>query len=228
MKAATGKFINSKAGDTTMKNKTLRLLINFCIISAICFFCSCSPQTGVRSGQVLNAVNNEPIQGAVVAFSWRFSGVLALGPIGGKYYETLTDKDGKYIVPNQTINKPNFMYGSLVEQMLVYKDGYSVYAVDLDRMDSPVIKPIGYPDDNQAYHKENNIVKLYPWKDGESHELHKGRIDGLTRYSGEGELLKKELAPERKRADEEMLKKVEEARKHAVQERAKKNGGKNE
>ena len=49
-----------------MEEKKFKLSSTFAAIltfSAICSFCGCSPQTGVRSGQVLNAINNEPIQG---------------------------------------------------------------------------------------------------------------------------------------------------------------------
>jgi hypothetical protein len=175
------------------------------VCGGVCLLCGCSPQTGVRSGQVLNAVNNEPIQSAVVSFCWRFGGVLAMGPIGGKHFETSTDKDGKYFVPSQTIDKPNILYGNLEEKTLIYKDGYAIYVVDLSMIGPSAIKPIGYPDDNQTYYEKNNIVKLYPWKEGESHERHIDWIDNLTFPYGQGELLKKELEPERKRAREERL-----------------------
>jgi hypothetical protein len=185
---------------------TLTVILMF---SALCSFCGCSPQTGIRSGQVLNAVNNEPIQGAVVHFDWIFSGVLGEGPSAGKNYETLTDKDGKYYVPNQTINKPNFMYGSLEERLLVYKDGYEAYIIDPSRSDSPITKPT------------DNTVKLQPWKEGWSHDGHMNVINAYTIYNGKGELLKKELEPEKKRADKDLLKDVEAERKRAEQERAK-------
>jgi hypothetical protein len=205
-----------------MEEKKYKLGTNLAAIltfSAICSFCGCSPQTGVRSGQVLNAVTNEPIQGAIVCFDWHFGGVFGLGPIGGKSYETSTDKDGEYYMPSQTISKPNFMCGNLDEQVLIYKDGYAAYIVDLSRIDS-VYKPFGYPDDNQSYHERNNIVELYPWKEGESHYHHLNCINNVTFY-GEGELLKKELEPEKKRAREELAKDVEAGRKRAEQERAK-------
>jgi hypothetical protein len=197
----------------TMEEKNYKLGTNLAAIliyGGVCLLCGCAVHTGSRSGQVLNAVNSEPIQGAVVCFDWMFGGVFGEGPSGGKYYETLTDKDGKYYVPNLTINKPNFMYGNLEpEKVLIYKDGYSVYVAEPGNRGSiypPVTPPIGYPDDKQTYNEKNNIVKLYPWKEGESHDVHIGRIDGVTR-SGQGEPLKKELEPERKRAHQENLKK---------------------
>lgn len=196
-----------------MKDKICKLDIDLAIIliiSATCFFYGCSPQTGVRSGQVLNAVNDEPIQGAVVYFDWRFGGLLGFGPLGGDIYETSTDKDGKYYVPSQTINKPNFMYGGLYEHtVLIYKDGYEVYYVAGDRIGSPVAKPTGYPDGNQVYHEKNNISKLYPWKEGQSHYDHMNWINTLT-FWGKGELLKKELEPEKERADKDLSQKVKE------------------
>ncbi len=176
------------------KYKFVTRVATILIYIAICLLCGCSPQTGVRSGQVLNAVNNEPIQGAVVHFDWIFGGVLGEGPSAGKYYETLTDKDGKYYVPNQTINKPNFMYGNLEERLLVYKDGYKAYIVDPSRDDSPLTKPT------------NNAVKLQPWKEGRSHYHHLYGINAYT-FSGMGELLKKELEPEKERAHQENIEK---------------------
>jgi len=201
-----------------MKNKRFNFGISFvtllsCI--AIASFCGCSPQTGVRSGQVFNAMTNEPIEGAVVLIDWNFSGVLGFGPLGGKSFETVTDKDGKYYIPNHAINKRNFMYGDLHEFLtLIYKDGYAAYIVDHRRVDS-VDKPIGYPEDKQKYLEKNNIVKLYPWKEGESHYKHISAINDMTIFSGKGELLRKELEPEKKRADKDLLKDVESERKKA-------------
>jgi hypothetical protein len=57
-------------------------------------------------------------------------------------------------------------------------------------------------------------VKLYPWKEGESHYRQVDWIHALTRSAGQGKLLKKELEPERKRADEDLAKKVKEIRGH--------------
>jgi len=164
---------------------------------AVCLLCGCAVHTGPRSGQVFNAVNNEPIQGAVVYFDWMFGGVFGLGSLGGTYYETSTDKDGKYYAPSQKIDTPNIIYGNLKEIVLIYKDGYEVCIVDLSRIDSPVTK---------TYSKKNNVVKLHPWKEGESHFQHITLINGITSY-GQSDLLKKELEPEKKRAHEENLKK---------------------
>jgi hypothetical protein len=84
---------------------------------------------------------------------------------------------------------------------LIYKDGYAVYVADHANTKSPVIKPFGYSNDNQTYYKKNNIVKLYPWKDGESHIQHVDWVD--IESHRRGELLSKELESERKRAEQE-------------------------
>ena len=176
---------------------------------AIFLLCGCAAHTGSRSGQVFDAITNKPIEGAVVKYSWRLTGFLE-GAIGGGSKtvspETLTDKKGKYYILDQRVERDNTLeLGLKSDEVIIYKDGYAAYIADLSSIYTPVTKPIGYPDDNQTYSKKNNIVKLYPWKEGESHYGQVDFIDAITRCSGQGELLKKELEPERKRAREERL-----------------------
>lgn len=169
--------------------------------------------TGSRSGQVVDAVTGKPIEGAVVKYSWEVSIILggALGSGGGSptiSYETLSDKEGKYYIPNLRIKrKALYEMGMYPEEVLIYKDGYAVYRADLKYFKSPVLKPLGYPNDSQIYRKKDNIVKLYPWKEGESHEQHVKIIDGWTLPSKGNELLLKELKPEKIRVEQERAKK---------------------
>jgi hypothetical protein len=173
----------------------------------------CQTHTGSRNGQVFDAVTGKLIEGAVVKYTWKVSIVLggALGSGGGRpaaSYETLSDKGGKYYIPNLRVKrKALYEMGLYPEEVLIYKDGYAVYRADLKYFKSPVLKPLGYPNDSQTYRKKGNIVKLYPWKEGESHEKHIDLIDGWTLPSKENELLLKELEKEKRRVEQEHTKK---------------------
>jgi hypothetical protein len=81
--------------------------------------------------------------------------------------------------------------------MLIYKDGFDVNYIDFG-IDSIFSTVEG---------KKNNVAKLVPMREGRSYYNLVSGIDAVTRYSGQGELLKKELEPARKRAHEENLKK---------------------
>ncbi len=182
--------------------------------------------TGSRSGQVIDANTGKPIEGAVVEYSWRTVLFLegALGSGGGGpavTYETLTDKEGKYYIPNLRIKRKSILeLGLRPDDVLIYKDGYAAYFADLTSIESPVRKPLGYPNVEQIYRKKNNIAKLYPWKEGESHYRHLNMIRG-SYLSEEGELLRKELEPEKKRAEKDLMKDVEAERNQVEQEREK-------
>ena len=153
-------------------------------------------------GQVFDANTGKPIEGAVVSYTWHVAGFLedAIGG-GGKptTYETLTDKEGKYYIPNLRVKRRNiFQWGLQPEDVLVYKDKYAAYKL-LRQYKKPIVGwSFGYLDIKQPYHEKNNIVKLYPFKEGESHENH---LDWIGMHSPErNKLLPKELEPERKRA----------------------------
>lgn len=165
--------------------------------------------TGERTGQVIDALTGEPIEGAVVNYTWHVAGFMenAIGGGGPTVsHETLTDKEGKYHIPSLRIKRSNIFQLSLEpERVLVYKDKYVAYIVDLVSLEMPVLRPLGYPDDRQIYHRKNNIVKLYPWKDGESHDRHL-RCIGM-RSPERNKLLLNELKPEEERAREENLRK---------------------
>lgn len=187
-----------------MKKRKLKISIIIVTPLVVCLFWLWYGQThtGSRSGQVFDVNTGKPIEGAVVDYFWVFSPVMGSDRHAANF-ETTTDKDGKYFIPSQRVVCPNpLLYGPLQpEKVIIYKDGFAVYVADLSLIKSPIIKPIGYPNDNQTYHKKNNIVKLYPWKEGESHDRHIHWID--TESHGGGELLNKELELEKKRAYQE-------------------------
>jgi len=159
--------------------------------------------TGSYSGRVIDAVTGEPIEGAVVAYSWRFSGFLEES--SATFYETLTDKEGKYFIPNQRVKRDNILRGTLQpESVLIYKNNYAVYTLWREYKKPPVGRSFGYPSQNQPYCKKNNLVKLYPWKKGESHDSHFDFIRYSPGYGGgTNVLLKEELREEEKRAEKE-------------------------
>jgi hypothetical protein len=186
-----------------MKKRTAKILILIAAIVIVCGYMVYRlhfPCTGSRSGHVLDGVTGKPIQGVVVCYFWVFSPVMG----GDRYaanYETITDKDGKYFIPSQRAVCPNILlYGPLQrEKVLIYKDGYAAYVVF--HTDDPQIgRSFGYLHEKQPYRKKNNIAKLYPFKEGESHEKHVDWIGGWTLSPQKNELLLKELEPEKTRA----------------------------
>jgi len=190
-----------------MKKRNIKILV---IIAAVTIGCGYIvyrlrfPCTGSRSGQVIHAVTGQPIQGAVVYYTWKFVGSpwFYHKPVAG-VYETTTDKAGRYFIPSQRF-KRKFLFGPLKsEAVLIYKNNYAVYRRAGEYGGPRLGRSFGYPGKGQKYRKKNNLVKLYPWKEGQSHDQHISLIDALT--GGTGELLQKELEEERERAREERL-----------------------
>lgn len=167
--------------------------------------------TGSRNGQVFDANTGKPIEGAVVNYTWKVAGFMqnAIGGGGPTVsHETLTDKEGKYYIPSFRVKRSNvFQLGLQPEEVLVYKDKYAVYKLLWQYEKAPVGRSFGYQRKNQPYLKKDNVVKLYRFKEGESHDNHVFGIDSWTRSSSENKLLMKELGPEKERAREENLKK---------------------
>ena len=191
-----------------MKKRAIKILSLISTVIIVCGYLLYRfhfPHTGSRSGQVINAVTGKPIEGVVVSYCWVFSPVMGSnGPAAT--FETTTNEDGRYFIPSQEAVCPiPLLYGPLQrDKVLIYKDSYAAFMVFHD--DDPQLgKSFGYKDYKQPYREKNNIVKLYPWKQGESHYNHIDFIDAMTRSCGQGELLKKELGPERNRAREERL-----------------------
>ncbi len=198
-----------------MKKKNLKILIVLAIpliFIAVCLSWVWYSQThtGSRSGQVLDAITGKPIEGAVVNYTWTVAGFLqdAIGGGGPTVsHEVLTDKEGKYYIPSLRVKRRNILqWGLQPEMVLVYKDKYAVYKLYRQHKKPPEGRSFGYPRKNQPYRKKNNIVKLYPFKEGESHYRHIDVIDSETAYYT-SELLKKELRNEKGRSREEQLSK---------------------
>ena len=178
-----------------------------CLSGSLFYFWYHETQTGSFSGRVIDAVTSEPIEGAVVAYYWIFEGIFAEG--WATSYETVTDKEGKYFIPNQLIKRDRLLDGTLEpEAVLIYKNNYAVYDLWGEYRKPTVGRSFGYPRKNQPYSRKNNLVKLYPWKIGESHDTHLDYIRYSHYYrSGATLLLEKELQEEEKRAKEERRKK---------------------
>ena len=187
------------------------LILSFpaaCISGSLLYFWYNETHTGSFSGRVIDAVTGEPIEGAVVTYAWRFEGVLAKS--WATSYETVTDKEGKYFIPNQRVKRDTIFRGSLEpESVLIYKNNYAVYRLWREYGKPTVGRSWGYPRKDQLYSRKNNLVKLYPWKIGESHKRHYNSIIHSPGYGGgDNLLLKEELQEEEKRADKESWKNI--------------------
>ena len=178
-----------------------------CFSGSLLYFWYRETNTGSFSGRVIDAVTGEPIEGAVVTYSWKYSGFLETSWAAS--YETLTDKQGKYFIPNQRIKRDTILLGTLQpESVLIYKNNYAVYTLWREYGKPTVGRSFGYPRKNQLYSRKNNLVILYHWKKGESHDTHLDFIRYSPGYGrGTNLLLKDELQEEEKRADKESLKK---------------------
>ena len=193
-----------------MKKKNIILIIIVILTVGIAGYLSYTwywaTHTGSRSGRIIDAVTGEPIEGVVVNYTWTFSDFMMMSGGSAAVYETTTDKDGYYLIPNQRVKKRVSFFGGLVpEKVIIYKNNYAVYELLRDYKKPPVGRSFGDQSKNQPYCKKNNLVKLYPWKRGESRDEHISWINREARYCGESELLRKELQEERKRATEENL-----------------------
>jgi hypothetical protein len=190
------------------KNKFGTSIAATLIYIATCLLSGCVAHTGTRNGQVFDGATNKPIEGAVVSYTWRYEGFLedAIVGHGGApvTYETLTDKEGKYFIPDITIERKSSCEISLrPEEVIIYKDKYAAYELYREYKKDPVGRSFGYPDIKQTYHEKNNTIKLYIFKEGESHYKH---VDWIGMHSPErNKLLLKELEPEKRLAREEEL-----------------------
>jgi len=150
------------------------------------------PRTGPHSGRVVHAITGEPVEGAVVSYVWCFAEIVFGSEMLVRRYETTTDPNGTYFVPVQrVIREHSILDGALhPESVLIYKDGYAVYTVQRVYNKPPFGGCYGYFD-QQPYRKHGNLVKLYPWKEGESHEDHSNYIH-WSKHGG-GKLLIREM-----------------------------------
>jgi hypothetical protein len=190
------------------KSRTIFICVSVTLITCYIIWWYNDTHTGSRSGMVIDAITGKPIEGAVVNFSSEF--VVFMGnPLGGNFTrirEVLTGNKGKYFIPGFYEPKRLILIdGSFIEEgLLVYKYGYAVYeAMDLSgaRM---IGRSFGYAE-RQKCSKKNNIIKLYPLKEGVSHEKHISLIDFYTSKFGATELLVKELKKEYELARQEAI-----------------------
>jgi hypothetical protein len=192
-----------------MKKKKLIIIILIGLAIPFIFIVTClsgirysQTHTGSRSGQVFDANTGKPIEGAVVNYTWHVAGFMqdAIGG-GGPIvtYETRTDKDGKYYIPSQRIKRDNiFQWGLQPEDVIVYRDKYAAYKLLRQYKKPPVGWSFGYLDIKQPYRKKNNIIKLYPFKGGDSHINH---LEWIGMHNPERDkILLKEVELEEKRA----------------------------
>lgn len=199
-----------------MKKKNLILIILITLAIPFIFIVTClsgiwysQTHTGSRNGQVFDANTGKPIERAVVYYKWHVAGFMedAIGGGGPTVsYETLTDKEGKYFIPNLRVKRKNiFQWGLQPEDVLVYKDGYAAYKL-LRQYKKPIVGwSFGYLDIKQPYREKDNIVKLYHFKEGESHDRH---MSWIGMHSPErNKLLLEELKLEEERKHQENLKK---------------------
>jgi hypothetical protein len=191
-----------------VKKKKLKILIIIAIPVTVFLFWIWYSQThtGSRNGQVFDANTGKPIESAVVDYTWTVAGFLqdAIGGGGPTVvYETLTDKEGKYYIPSQRIKRSKILQWTLQpEDVMVYKDKYAVFKLLREYKKPPFGRSFRYPDIKQPYIEKNNIIKLYPFKEGESHIDH---LDWIEMYLPKrNKLLLKELESERKRAEQEI------------------------
>ncbi len=157
--------------------------------------------TGIRTGRVIDAVTGEPIQGAVILFMWDIEEFLIESHTSlGALYETTTDRDGKYLIPSQTIEIKHPQMSNLKpEEVIVYKHGYVRYRVFNSKARAFIIY---LPDLQLEYRKENNVVKLQPWTNELSHSEHIAFLTtGLSRPRGK--LLQQALEKEKALAEKE-------------------------
>ena len=186
------------------------LIVSFpaaCISGSLLYFWYNETHTGSFSGRVIDGATGEPIEGAVVTYAWRFGGVF--DESWAASYETVTDKEGKYFIPNQRVKRHTILEGSLnPEMVLIYKNNYAVYDIWREYGKPTIGRSWGYPRKDQLYSQKNNLVKLYPWKEDESHYKHLDYIRWSPIYrSSSNVLLDKELQEEEKRAKKERRKK---------------------
>ncbi|MHC4741755.1 MAG: carboxypeptidase-like regulatory domain-containing protein, partial [Planctomycetota bacterium] len=139
--------------------------------------------TGTRSGRVVDAVTGKPIEGAIVVYIWDLACFsIEGGTVPGTTYETTTDKNGAYSIPDQTvIRKPGTLCSIAPEQVIVYKFGYIWYEVVEDRVKSFVTV---LPQLRKKYRQQGNLVQLEPWIDQMYHAEHLRLIGGLLYKPG--------------------------------------------
>ena len=155
--------------------------------------------TGSKSGTVIDADTGKPIEGAVVCMQWFAPGFLGVTRGNGEaFYETLTDSNGRYFVPNQRFYDFQWFSNVKNEKVLIYKDGYSACEVD----EYGKVFMFGVKGFEKTYSSKNAFLKMYRLI-GYSHSDHIFSIERYGIYNWPKRLIEKELEAERKRASNE-------------------------
>ena len=157
--------------------------------------------TGSRSGRIVDANTGKPIEGAIVDYTWTLSGILGDASLTfGAFYETTTNRKGKYYIPSQRIKRRSFIWESpKAEMVVIYKRGYGAYEFygplkDYDRDRAQSFLRLG---EYQDYRKRGNLVNLYRWEDGASVQEHIKWIEFGLSHVPRRTLLHEELESER-------------------------------
>jgi HEAT repeat protein len=158
--------------------------------------------TDIRSGQVVDANTGNPIEGVVLLYIWNINefSLFDSGSRQAGFYETITDKEGKYFVPDQAIESQTGAVARLEpEEVFAYKYGYVWYRVYNNKAQSFLTYVPGL---KQEYHKQDNIIKLQPWIEELSHKEH---IAIFTESFGikKGPMLQQALEEEKAIAEKE-------------------------
>jgi len=159
--------------------------------------------TGTRSGYVLDAITEKPVADAIIVYHWNIRDFSFEGGSTrfGAIYETFTDKEGKYTIPNQVVRIEHSASSHLdAEEVFIYKHNYVFYRM-LDNEPQHFI--ICVPNLPHIHRKQNNIVKLQPWNDQMSHAEHLEFIPRDEFNIDKLKFLPKALANENILADEE-------------------------
>jgi len=146
----------------------------------------CAYYTGSRSGRVVDP-NGVPVANAVVSYVWKASYLIFADSIVASH-QTLTDKEGRYYIPNQKMKRLSLVFESLYpESVLIYKDGYVLYENLWDDSGERVGRSLfDSPDQYQKYRKKNNLAVLKPWREGIglSHTKHIRHIHWGSMHGG--------------------------------------------
>jgi hypothetical protein len=178
--------------------------------------------TGTRTGFVYDAITGKPIEDAVVVCNWDIRDFSLEGGSTrfGAVYETVTNKDGKYMIPSQSIDIENSLFSRLdPEQVFVYKFDYVWYWM-FDKEIMPFIVYISNMP--HIYRKQKNIVELQPWKNEMSHVEHMRFLPSYQLPMNKLKLLPEALAKEKilvnkeKKANASFIKDVSDAKKQLV------------
>jgi hypothetical protein len=153
---------------------------------------------------VVDTVTGKPIEGAVVCMQWKTRGVMMMGAgRSGAFYETKTDATGNYYIPTQRLERSLWYEGIHHEDVLIYKDRYSGYTVSGTDY-RPVGRSFASGAEDQPYRKRRNHVRLFSFKQSDSHYDHLRWLETPIGIFGWPEQMKKELQNEMERERKEL------------------------